>query len=42
MVKERKVPTERGEKLAKQLGIKFIETSAKNATNVEDTFLSLA
>jgi len=40
--KDRKVTYEQGEKLAKQLGIKFLETSAKNSTNVEETFLSLA
>jgi Ras-related protein Rab-1A len=35
------VPTERAQSFADQLGITFIETSAKNATNVETAFLTM-
>lgn len=35
---ERKVKTEEGAALAKKYGIKFLETSAKAATNVVDAF----
>ena len=33
---------EKGEKLAKEYGIKFMEVSAKDSINVEDAFFSLA
>jgi len=39
---ERKVSYDKGKTLAEQLGVKFIETSAKNAVNVEETFFTLA
>lgn len=42
MADKRVVSTEQGQELANELGIPFIETSAKTTTNVEDTFYSLA
>ena len=36
------VSKEKGEKLAKEYGIKFMEVSAKDSINVEDAFFSLA
>lgn len=42
MSDKRVVTTEQGQELANELGIPFIETSAKTTTNVEDTFYSLA
>lgn len=36
------VSRERGEQLAVEYGIKFMETSAKASVNVEDAFLTLA
>lgn len=36
------VSRERGEQLAIEYGIKFMETSAKNSINVEDAFFTLA
>lgn len=39
---KRKVPKETGEKLAKDHGIRFFETSAKSSINVEESFLALA
>ncbi|XP_041962718.1 ras-related protein Rab-13 isoform X2 [Alosa sapidissima] len=39
---KRKVSKEVGEKLAKDHGIRFFETSAKSSINVEESFLSLA
>ncbi|CAM1301169.1 RAB8B (predicted) [Pycnogonum litorale] len=41
-VAERKVSKERGEQLAIEYGIKFMETSAKASINVEEAFISLA
>lgn len=38
----RQVSRERGEQLAVEYGIKFMETSAKNSINVEDAFFTLA
>ncbi|KAJ1951731.1 GTP-binding protein [Linderina pennispora] len=38
----RAVPKEKGQKLADELGIKFLETSAKSNTNVDEAFFSLA
>lgn len=37
-----KVSRERGEQLAIEYGIKFMETSAKASINVEEAFLTLA
>ncbi|KAF7212177.1 ras-related protein Rab-8B [Nothobranchius furzeri] len=39
---QRQVSKERGEKLAIDYGIKFLETSAKSSINVENAFLTLA
>ncbi|XP_043116414.1 ras-related protein Rab-13 isoform X1 [Puntigrus tetrazona] len=39
---KRKVSKEIGEKLAKEHGIRFFETSAKSSINVEESFASLA
>ncbi|KAK2844620.1 hypothetical protein Q5P01_011279 [Channa striata] len=39
---KRKVSKETGEKLAKEHGIMFFETSAKSSINVEESFLALA
>ncbi|KAA8591647.1 hypothetical protein FQN60_017021 [Etheostoma spectabile] len=39
---KRKVSRETGEKLAKDHGIMFFETSAKSSINVDESFLSLA
>lgn len=36
------VTKERGEKLAVEYGIKFVETSAKASINVEEAFYTLA
>ncbi len=41
MPTERKVSTEEGAALAKKYGIKFLETSAKNSTNVIDAFKAM-
>ncbi|KFM61149.1 Ras-related protein Rab-8A, partial [Stegodyphus mimosarum] len=38
----RQVSKERGEQLAVEYGIRFMETSAKNSINVQDAFMSLA
>jgi Ras-related protein Rab-1A len=38
---ERKVPVEEGQALAKKLGIKFVETSAKMAMAVSDAFKTM-
>merc|ERR1719245_1627295 len=42
LVDEKKVTTEKAQEFADDLDIKFLETSAKNATNVENAFLTLA
>lgn len=39
---KRQVTKERGEQLAIEYGIKFLETSAKNSINVEEAFFNLA
>lgn len=39
---KRQVTKDRGEQLAIEYGIKFLETSAKNSINVEDAFFTLA
>ncbi|XP_031572326.1 ras-related protein Rab-13-like isoform X2 [Actinia tenebrosa] len=39
---EREVPKTRGEELAKSLGVKYMETSAKTGRNVKEVFHSLA
>ncbi|KAJ6238853.1 ras-related protein rabd2a-like [Anaeramoeba flamelloides] len=39
---ERQVKAEEGEELAKQLGVQFLETSAKTNCNVEESFLQMA
>ncbi len=38
----RQVKTEEGKSLADSLGIKFLETSAKDAVNVEKAFTTLS
>ena len=38
----RRVPYEEGKRLANNLGIQFMETSAKMAYNVEDVFINIA
>ena len=38
---DRKVPTEKGQALAKKYGIKFIETSAKSSANVMEAFKTM-
>ena len=38
----RQVSRERGEQLANEYGIKFLETSAKSSINVEEAFFTLA
>uniref|UniRef100_A0A3B5KVQ2 small monomeric GTPase n=1 Tax=Takifugu rubripes TaxID=31033 RepID=A0A3B5KVQ2_TAKRU len=42
MAAERAVKTEEGEKLAKEYGVPFMETSAKTGVNVELAFLAIA
>lgn len=39
---DKKVSTEEGQKKAEELGIEFIETSAKDSTNVENAFVIMA
>lgn len=41
LVNERKVRTEDAKELAERLGVEYIETSAKNAQNVKNSFESL-
>ncbi|ETN99530.1 rab-type small G protein, partial [Reticulomyxa filosa] len=38
----KKVASEEAQSFADKLGISFLETSAKNATNVESAFLTMA
>jgi GTPase SAR1 family protein len=38
---ERKVSTEQGKDFAAQYGMKFLETSAKDATNVSEAFITM-
>lgn len=42
LTERRKVTYEEGLELAKQYKIEFIETSAKNSTNIEQSFLNLS
>jgi len=42
LVSERKVSFEDAKELADELGVTFLETSAKNATNVEVAFENMA
>nr|CAD7572279.1 unnamed protein product [Timema californicum] len=42
LTEKRQVTKERGEQLAIEYGIKFMETSAKASINVEDAFFTLA
>ena len=42
MENRRVVPKERGEQLAGQQGIPFLETSAKTSTNIDETFETLS
>jgi len=42
LVSQRRVTTERGQKLAAQFGMKFFETSAKNNINVDTAFYTIA
>ena len=41
MATDRKVSKEQGESLAKHYGIKFLETSAKDSTNVLESFQTM-
>jgi len=42
MVNERKVTSKEAKEFADQLNLEFLETSAKNATNVEEAFSKMA
>lgn len=42
MVDRKVIDTERGQALAEEYGIKFMETSAKNSINVDKAFITLA
>ncbi|XP_002730366.1 ras-related protein Rab-10-like [Saccoglossus kowalevskii] len=42
MEDKRMIPKERGESIAREHGIKFLETSAKSNVNVEKAFMTLA
>ena len=39
---DRQVTKEEGEQLAKQHGVPFFETSAKDGTNIADAFMAMA
>ena len=39
---ERQVSTEEGQALAQQMGVYFLETSAKDCKNVDDAFIQLS
>ena len=41
MEEERKVTTEEGQKLAEELGVPFIETSAKSGLNIDEIFIDI-
>lgn len=42
MVDKTVIDADKGQALAKEYGIKFVETSAKNSINVDEAFISLA
>ena len=42
MEEQRRIPKERGESIARENGIKFLETSAKTNVNVEEAFLQIS
>jgi Ras-related protein Rab-1A len=42
LINKRSVSFEQGQEFAKSMGIEFVETSAKNATNVEKAFMVMA
>lgn len=42
LTSKRAVTAEQGEEFARSMGIEFVETSAKNATNVEKAFMTMA
>jgi len=42
LVDKRQITTEKGRELANEFGIQFFETSAKDATSVDEAFLTLA
>ena len=42
MEDKRVVATERGKELAESLGVPFLETSAKDNTNIEEAFIKIA
>jgi len=42
MVSDRKVTTKEAQEFADQLNLEFLETSAKNATNVEEAFSKMS
>lgn len=39
---DKKIPSEQGQNLARELGVPFFETSAKNNINIHETFYQLA
>jgi Ras-related protein Rab-1A len=42
LTSERQVSREEGEELAQKLNVSFIETSAKNADNIDESFLTIS